>query len=60
MKNGGDFLENCVCLTELLDRDISSYEYFYSLSEEMRKKIEKEDPVSFEELQRIAADCRKP
>lgn len=53
---GGDITENHICLTDLLDQDLSSYEYFYSLSEETRRKIEKEDPTSFEEMQKIAAE----
>ena len=53
---GGVFLENHICLTDLLDQDISSYEYFNSLSEEMRRKIEHEDPTSFEEMQKIVAE----
>lgn len=49
-------MENHICLTDLLDQDISSYEYFNSLSEEMRRKIEHEDPTSFEEMQKIVAE----
>ena len=51
------FLENHICLTDLLDQDISSYEYFCSLSEEMKTKVEQEDPTSFEEMQKIVSDC---
>lgn len=37
-------------LTELLDQDVSSYEYFYSLPPEMQEKIKKQDLSSFDDL----------
>ena len=38
-------------LSDLLDQDLSSYEYFYSLSPEIRHRLEKEDIADFNELQ---------
>ena len=49
-------MDNHICLSELLDQDLSSYEFFYSLSDEVRQRIAEEDPTSFEEMQRIAAE----
>lgn len=46
-------MEKYICLTDLLDQDLSSYEYFYSLSKKLRDKIEQEDPTSFEEMQEV-------
>ncbi|MDD3228014.1 MAG: hypothetical protein PHE09_02255 [Oscillospiraceae bacterium] len=44
-----------LCLSDLLDQDTSSYEYFYSQPEAVQRKIREEDPSSFEEMQEIAA-----
>lgn len=38
-------------LSDLLDQDISSYEYFYSLPEKIQQKIVMRDINSFEEMQ---------
>lgn len=40
-----------VGLSDLLDQDISSYEYFYSLPANIQKKIVARDINSFEEMQ---------
>lgn len=39
-----------VGLSELLDQDISSYEYFYSLPEELQDKIIEHDIASFDDM----------
>lgn len=44
-----------LCLTDLLDQDISSYEYFYSQPTAVQEKIRETDPSSFEEMQNAAA-----
>lgn len=49
-----NFLADYLCLEELLDADISSYEYFCSLPESVKQKIEMNDARSFEEIQIIA------
>lgn len=41
-------------LSDLLDQDISSYEYFYSLSPQIRKDLENEDVANFDELKQVA------
>ena len=39
-----------VGLSELLDQDISSYEYFYSLPEDLQNKIIERDIASFDDM----------
>ena len=46
--------EPFLCLSELLDQDLSSYEYFHSLPLEVQKKIEESDVNSFADMQQIA------
>lgn len=41
-------------LSDLLERDLSAYEFYQSLSEESRQKALEKDVGSFEELQEIA------
>ena len=43
--------EPFLCLSDLLDQDLSSYEYFHSLPLE---KIEESDVNSFADMQQIA------
>ena len=42
-----------LCLSDLLDSDLSSYEYFCSLPENIKQKIEMEDARSFSEMQDV-------
>lgn len=49
-----NFLAEYLCLSDLLDADLSSYEYFCSLPENIKQKIEMEDARSFSEMQSIA------
>ena len=46
--------EPFLCLSELLDQDLSSYEYFHSLPLEVQKKIAARDVNSFADMQQIA------
>ncbi|MFR8002594.1 MAG: hypothetical protein ACLU62_06715 [Hydrogeniiclostridium sp.] len=46
-------------LSELLDQDLSSYEFYYSLPTAVREQIQKDDPGSFSELQRLAENARQ-
>ena len=48
-----------LCLSDLLDADLSSYEYFCSLPENIKQKIEMEDARSFEEMQSIAKQTQQ-
>ena len=41
-------------LSDLLERDLSAYEFYKSLSEEAKQKALENDVGSFEELQEIA------
>ena len=45
-------------LTDLLDQDLTSYEYFHSLPREIQQKIIREDIGSFEEMQDFVAGLR--
>lgn len=40
-----------LCLSDLLEQDLTSYEYFHSLPEELQKKLEQRDVSSFAEMQ---------
>lgn len=52
-------LDESLCLTELLDQDLSAYEYFQTLSPELQDKLRREDEIrSFAELQARAAKER--
>lgn len=48
-----NFLTEYLSLSDLLDSDLSSYEYFCSLPENIKQKIEMEDARSFSEMQAI-------
>ena len=47
-----------LCLSDLLDQDLTSYEFFYSLPHELQQKARESDVRSFEELQELAARLR--
>ena len=48
-----------LCLTDLLDQDLSAYEYFQTLPPEVQTALKRDDSVStFEELQAQAAHLR--
>ena len=40
-------------LSDLLDQDISSYEYFYSLPKNIQNIIKQRDASTFSDMQRI-------
>jgi hypothetical protein len=53
-------MDQYLCLTDLLDQDLSAYEYFQTLSPEARAALGQEDGISsFEELQARAAHLRE-
>ena len=54
MRNRSEFTD----LTELLDQDISSYEYFYALPRNIQDRLRKSDIHSFEELQEMTEKIR--
>lgn len=45
--------EPFLCLSDLLDQDLSSYEYFYSLPLDIQRKIEENDVNSFADMQQL-------
>lgn len=48
-----------LCLSDLLDQDLTSYEYFHSLPEEIQRKVEDSDVRSFDELQSFVAQLKQ-
>ncbi len=45
--------EPFLCLSDLLDQDLSSYEYFHSLPLDIQRKIEEQDVNSFNDIQQL-------
>lgn len=43
-------------LSDLLDQNLSCYEYFYSLPPGVQKKISQRDVASFEEMRQMVED----
>ena len=48
-----------LCLYDLLDQDLTSYEYFQSLPKEIKSRVLRSDARSFAELQEIVEKIRK-
>lgn len=48
-----------LCLSDLLDSDVSSNEFYNTLSPEVQKKLQNKDIRTFEELQKCAKAYRK-
>lgn len=54
-------MEQYLCLTDLLDRDLSGQEFFNGLPDSVRKKLMAEDDVTtFSELQHRAEQLKLP
>lgn len=47
-------------LSDLLDQNLSCYEYYHSLPEDLQRRIAKQDIGSFEEMQNFVADLGGP
>lgn len=47
-----------LCLSDLLDQDLTAYEYFQTLSPAVQTALYDQEISSFEELQRIAAELK--
>lgn len=47
-----------LCLSDLLDADLSSYELFHSLSPQLQEEVVEQDLRSFEELTAFLAEKR--
>ena len=48
-----------LCLSDLLDQDVSSNEFYNTLSPEVQRKLQEKDIRTFEELQECARAYRK-
>ena len=48
-----------ISLPDLLNKDLSSYEYFASLSDDIKRELETMDIRSFSELQSAAEELKK-
>ncbi len=48
--------ESYLGLSDLLERDLSAYEFYQSLPAEIQQKAMENDVGSFEELQRLAQE----
>jgi hypothetical protein len=48
-----------LCLTDLLDQDLTAYEYFQGLSPEVRRALQEKEISTFDELQSAANDLKK-
>lgn len=46
-------------LSDLLEQDLSSYEFFHSLPKDIQRKVEQRDIGSFSEMQEYVAELRK-
>ena len=44
-----------LCLSDLIDQELTSYEYFNSLPPSAQRRLEQMDVRSFEQLQRCAS-----
>ena len=49
-----------LCLTDLLDQDLTAYEYFQGLSPDLKRALseQKQDIVTFDELQATVNDLK--
>ena len=53
-------LSGYLCLTDLLDQDLSAYEYFQTLPTDVWEELKREDSITtFDELQARAAHLRQ-
>ena len=47
-------------LSDLLDQNLSCYEYVHSLPENVQRRIVQRDVASFEEMQQLVEDMGRP
>lgn len=52
-------MDNYLCLSELLEQDISSYEFFQGLPPLIQKELENQEITTFSELQAAATRARQ-
>lgn len=48
-----------LCLTDLLDQDLTAYEYFQGLPPDVKKALSEKEIFTFNELQAAANDLKK-
>ena len=48
-----------LCLTDLLDQDLSAYEYYQSLSPEIKRDLQEKEISTFGELQSAANQLKR-
>lgn len=47
-----------LCLTDLLDQDLTAYEYFQGLAPDVKKALSEKEIFTFDELQSAANDFK--
>lgn len=45
-------------LSDLLDQDLTSYEYYQTLPEDIRRRIKERDVASFQDMQEAVAEFK--
>lgn len=56
----GDIMEQMhLCLSDMLDQDLTSYEYYHSLPEDIQRRIQDSDVRSFDEMQSFVAQIKQ-
>lgn len=48
-----------LCLSDLLEEDLSSYEFFHSLPHDIQEKIKQADVSTFAEMQQTVAKIKQ-
>lgn len=48
-----------LCLSDLLEEDLSSYEFFHSLPRDIQEKIKQADVSTFAEMQQTVAKIKQ-
>ncbi|HEX2985225.1 MAG TPA: hypothetical protein VHO71_00240 [Caproiciproducens sp.] len=48
-----------LCLSDMLDQDLTSYEYYHSLPEDIQRRIQDSDVRSFDEMQSFVAQIKQ-
>lgn len=51
-----DGIRNYLCLSDLLQEELSAWEYFNTLPHSVKQELERKDVRSFEEMQELAGE----
>lgn len=46
-------------LKDMLERDLSAYEFYCSLSNEIKTQLDKDDPTSFKEMESLVKEYKE-